>query len=217
MKEPKSMKRLDWKSGTLIITIFVLLSVLFLTFFWYETGTWLVSIVFPMILSAVASIGVSLWFTIKTEKEALYRALLIERDRLFQYGFQLMNNIDSIMCCISYSLLSKKRMMMNSIREMPAMFWIPRLYPEQYILYHDKKKDLLGIVERIQAGKGELCLASDDPIYVEYMFCVAEIMDNTLRLQEQILQDFKMIPKGPIPDQLISNMSSEKKPDNKSR
>ena len=86
MKKQTDRKRPNWKFGTLMATIIVLLGVVLFSFFSYETEIWLISIIFPMILSAVASIGVSLWFTIKTEKEALYRELVIERDGLFQYG-----------------------------------------------------------------------------------------------------------------------------------
>lgn len=206
----KVIRKMNWKFWTLILAIAILLFVLVYSFFVFSFQTWLSSILFPVILSAVASIGVSLWFTAKTEKDNIYRTLLDELHELFDYSFQLSRSIESILSTFTIPLLSKKRIIINDIARKPNLFYIPRHYREFYELFEKKQKELLELVGNIDTNKNTLFLPADDPLYFEYIFKTLEITEETLKLQEQILQDFKRIPKGPIKDQLLFNLGSNK-------
>ena len=203
-KDAKVVKRKhNWRLWTLVIAVAILLSVLIYSFTIICFQTWLVSILFPVILSAVASVGVSWWFTQKTEKEKLYRDLLDELDKLFEYGFLLNRNIDSTLYSMLVPLGSKKRMMMNDVLRKPRLFYISRYYYDYYEYYEKKIKELIELLGQVDSSNGQMSIKTDDPFLFSYFFLVAEITDKTLKLQEQILQDYKIIPKEPIPDQLV--------------
>ena len=205
----KKIKRTpNWKFWVLLISVIVLIGVLVFTFFFYGVSEWLLTMLLPLTLGTFASVIVSIYFTIKAEKDSLYREVLNELDELFDYGFLLLNQIDLVMCSSSYPLLSKKRIMINGVMRKPRLFHIARLYTEYWDYYDQAQKKILKSLEKIEPKEGQVFLPNDNPVFLEYIFQIHEMTDKSLKLQEQILQDFKTIPKGPIPDQLIFKIKS---------
>lgn len=211
----KTKKTPNWKFWTLIVAVAALAIGLVLSLCLCGVKTWLISILFPVILSGMVGVGVSLWFTIKIEQDNLYRDLFLELHELFDYSFSLFRNLDSTMFSMTIPLSSKKRIMINDIARKPRLFYIHEYYREFYEFFEQKQKELMDFVGKIEPGKIPLYLPKEDTHFSEYHFIVTEIVDETLKLQEQISQDFKKIPKGPIPDQLIHRMNST--PDKKRR
>ena len=199
----KIKRKLNWKFWALSISLILLIGTLVFTFFFYDISEWLLTMLLPLTLGTFASVVVSICFIIKAEKDSLYRELLNELDGLFDYVFLLSNQIDTVMCSSAYPLLSKKRIMMNGVMKKPRLFQIAREYTEYKKYYDQIHKKLLKRIEKIEPKEGQVFLPENDPIYMEYIFLIHEMTDKSMRLQEQILQDFRISTKGSIPNQLI--------------
>jgi hypothetical protein len=202
------VKKLNWKGWTFVIATSILAFVLVPTYFMLSFKNWLYSIFIPVIISGVASIGVSLWFTARIELDNIYRDLQNELHELFDYGFQLDRNLESTLYSLTIPLAIKRRLMIIDTVRKPRLAYISKHYAEYYKFFDEKQKELIELIGGIDPKANKFILPSDDPFYDKYIFLAAEIADNTLKLQEQILQDFKIIPKGPIKDQLVFRLNS---------
>ena len=80
MKRDKAKRKPTWKFCVLIISILIFVGLLLFTFYLYEVSFWLKSILFPAILSGIASALVALSFILKTDKERLFDVLSREID-----------------------------------------------------------------------------------------------------------------------------------------
>lgn len=197
------INKLNWKVWTLIFAVAVLVGILITSFFIVSFQTWLVSVLFPVILSGVASIGVSLWFTVRTEKDNVYRDLLNEVDELLKYCYMLYKDIDLTFFGLPIPVISKKRLALNNVRCNPRLFCISRYYSPHHEFFENKINELLELFRFIHPTSDQMEFEKSDPFLINYYVIVSEIRNETLKLQERILQDYKIIPKEPIPDLLV--------------
>jgi len=204
----------NWKFYTLIISIVGLVAVLILALCHHRLGSWIISILFPVVLSAAVSMGVSLWFTIKSERDRLADELIREIDGLHSHIIRLTSEISEIVQNPFYSVLLKKQMLNGRFLVMPDMYRIKVHYRVLYDLYKtnrgkmineiqswDEKLDYNGLIDHFKHHGPNLFMLT------------MEITDTALKVQEQYHQDFRGEPKAPIPDQLIFRVGKDKSSD----
>ena len=203
----KPKRKPNWKFYTLIISIIVLVTTMIVTLFYYGVDSWLLSILFPVILSAVVGAGVSLWFTMKTEKDRFADELIKEINGVHVHMVRLSSEINEIVQNPLYSILLKKQILHSRFFIMPDMYRIEEYNKKLYDLYKTNRDK---IINEIQSWDENLDYDGFLNYYKHHspiiMIWIIEIIDTALITQEQYYQDFRGEPKVPIPEQLIFNV-----------
>jgi len=215
MNKDKSITKIkrkpNWKFYTLILSIFVLVATMILTLFFYGIDSWLLSILFPVILSAGVSAGVSLWFTMRSEKDCLADELIKEINGVHTHLIRLSCDVNEIAQNPLFSIILKKQILHSRFFVIPDMYRIKENYKVLYDLYKTNRDKMIN----------ELQSWDDNLDYNEFIdhykyhgpvftFLIMEIIDTALKVQEQYYQDFRGEPKAPIPDQLIHKIEFSK-------
>jgi len=172
---------------------------------------WSVSILVPIILSIVTSAGVSLYFTIKTDKDRKIEGLEREISGIFQSLINMPEKINTIALNPTYNAQMKVIQLQSLFSMRPDMFYVKSEFPKLHNLYWDNCEKVIN--EELSQLKG----LSDKEFLEKFkytlpdiIFEIVEITDETLKVQEMFRQKYRGAPKKEIKDQLIFHVGQEK-------
>jgi len=190
-RQVKSKPKRGWKFYTLASSASLLIVGLIIAFFLLGANLWLHSIMLPTILSGAVGVGVSMWFTVRSDKERLVDELNKEIDGVFRHFLRLQRVLVEIPQNPLYSNLLKKQIICQEIIVTPDMYRIREKYRHLWTLYKDKKNEMLDLVKKWDINQ---------PTALEHFYAtmlpnlhlhIAMISGCALEVQELFLGDFK--------------------------
>jgi len=207
-------RKLNWKFYTLIITLMGLIAAMIIALYYYGLNSWLLTILFPVILSAAVSMGVSLWFTMKTEKDRFIEKLQTEIDNVLYQTIRISRVLVEVSLNPLYTGSAKKQILLSELVYKPDMYRIKNNYRDLWDLYFQNNEKLSVEIDSWRSDTDGNKFAEQFKKRTPELFVlIHEISNKAFKVQEQFYQDYKGAPKRPIPDQLIFDVGKENQSD----
>lgn len=204
------MRHTTWKFKTALLIVAILIIVFIVTSINMSFNDWSVSILIPIILSIVTSAGVSLYFTIKTEKDRKIEGLEREISGIFQSVINMEEKMHTIALNPFYTAQMKGVQLQSLFSMRPDMFYIKSEFPKLYNLYWDNcEKVIREDLNQLRELSDKEFLEKFKSISPNMIWKTTEIMDETLKVQEMFRQKYRGTPKKEIKDQLIFHEGQE--------
>ncbi|MDL2317696.1 hypothetical protein LJC74_01190 [Eubacteriales bacterium OttesenSCG-928-A19] len=209
-------KKPNWKFWILLTIVFVLFAILIITLIFLDTISWINLIILPLVINLVAGAGISLYFTIKTDKERLVDELQREIEEVLERTIYLSRVFVEVAQNPFQSIVLKKQILTQETMKTPSMFRVREIYRELWVLYKENRDKIISEMDKWDSqGKASDFLGVFQTHYgPTILLHIMEISDCALRVQEQYFQDFKGERRKPIPPQLIYEIkpTQEQKP-----
>ena len=201
----KLKRKPNWKFWVLLTIVLTLSALLVATFIILDIIPWVQMVVLPTIISLIAGAGISLFFTVKTDRERLVDELQREIEEVLERAVYLPRILMEVAQNPFQSTALKKQILTQEVMKTPSMLRVREVYRELWILYKDNRdKIITEIAKWNDQGKFDEFLRAFQTQYAPaIMIHFIEISDCALKVQEQYYQDFKGEAKKPITPQLI--------------